>query len=100
MSVAIQMGYEVLARNFRVGRLEGDLLLRGGNQLWIWEVRGRSGRSYPPSQSLSWKKLKCLARLARSVQKRTGEAVRVQLFEWRGSLQEHEWRLFDIDLSC
>jgi putative endonuclease len=42
----IAKGYEVLERNYRVGRAEVDLIVRKGNWLVFVEVKTRSGSRY------------------------------------------------------
>jgi putative endonuclease len=56
------LGYEILARNLRLGRLEVDLLARAGQVLVLVEVRLRSGTRFGrPEETVDWRKRRHLA---------------------------------------
>ena len=58
-------GYEVLARGYRHGRAEVDLVLRQGNILLIFaEIKTRSGGRYGPPETFVSARKKELFRLA------------------------------------
>lgn len=60
-----QKGYSLLARNWRHGRGEIDLVLRKDNTLVFVEVRGRrTGAKIPPYESIRYHKWKVLRRTA------------------------------------
>jgi len=51
-------GFEILARNVRVGRLELDVIARRGGLLVVCEVRSRrSDRVMTPAQSVDYRKV-------------------------------------------
>jgi putative endonuclease len=76
-----QLGYELLARNFRIGRLEADIIARDGESLVLVEVRGRSKATFRPSRMLSAAKSNRLRALANMLQRKWKLPVRVELFE-------------------
>jgi len=58
-------GYEIVARNQRVGHLELDIIAKKGSLLVFCEVRSRSNDTWmTPAQSLSDTKLERLRRAA------------------------------------
>ncbi len=61
-----QQGYRILARNFRIGRDEIDIVARLASELVLVEVRFRSAGLGYAADSLSPKKLKSLRRAHRS----------------------------------
>jgi putative endonuclease len=51
-------GFEIVARNVRVGRLEMDVIARRGSLLVVCEVRSRrSDRLMTPAQSVDYRKV-------------------------------------------
>lgn len=60
-----EKGYRLLARNWRHGRGEIDLILKNANSLVFVEVRGRrSGATVPPYESIRYHKWRVLRRTA------------------------------------
>lgn len=58
-------GFEVLARSYRYGRAEVDLVMRRGNELLVFvEVKTRSGAQYGPPETFVSARKKELFRLA------------------------------------
>jgi len=50
-------GWRVLARNYRLGRREVDLIVRRGDTLAFVEVKTRAGPGFgPPEASVTWRK--------------------------------------------
>jgi hypothetical protein len=90
----------LVARNFRMGRLEGDLLLRDEEgSYFIWEVKGRVSGAYRPSLMISPRKLGFLRLLAGEVQRRTSARVRLQLIELIGMPPRVTSKIFEIENS-
>ncbi|MFD1467429.1 YraN family protein [Hymenobacter caeli] len=73
-------GYEVLARGYRHGRAEVDLVLRQGTALLVFaEVKTRSGGQYGPPETFVSARKKELFRLA---------ATHLQEeLDWRGDIR-------------
>lgn len=62
-----RLGFTILARNARVGRLELDLIARRGELLVVCEVRTRSSREFiDPVATIDSKKVQRVRRAARS----------------------------------
>lgn len=60
-------GWRVLARNFRSGHREIDLIVRRGAVVAFVEVKARSRSDYGhPLQAIDWKKRRDIAAVARS----------------------------------
>lgn len=60
-----QAGYEVLARSYRHGRAEVDLVVRRGQELLVFvEVKTRSGGQYGPPETFVSARKKALFYLA------------------------------------
>lgn len=73
-------GYEIVARNWRCGAGELDLVARQGECLVVVEVRTRRGEAMgPPEESITPAKQARLARLAEAY---------VQAVDWPG-----DWRI-------
>lgn len=54
----VARGFEILARNVRLGRLELDIIARRGALLVVCEVRSRrSARVMTPAQSVDYRKV-------------------------------------------
>lgn len=54
-------GYAILSRNFRWGRLEGDILASRDGYLWLFEVKTRTGAANPqPVHPRQWQHLRKL----------------------------------------
>ena len=75
-----QAGYEVLARGYRHGRAEVDLIVRQGTALLVFvEVKTRSGGQYGPPETFVSTRKKELFRLA---------ATHLQEeLDWRGDIR-------------
>ncbi len=50
-------GYEIVARNARVGRLELDLIARRGRLLVVCEVRSRTSTRFHPADTIDHRKI-------------------------------------------
>lgn len=76
----LALGYEVLARGYRHGRAEVDLVVRRGNELLVFvEVKTRSSGQYGPPETFVSARKKELFRLA---------ATHLQEeLEWRGDIR-------------
>jgi len=76
----IRLGFEVLARGYRHGRAEVDLVLRQGNTLLLFvEVKTRSGSQYGSPETFVSARKKELFRLA---------ATHLQEeLDWRGDIR-------------
>ncbi|WP_426058496.1 YraN family protein [Hymenobacter sp. B1770] len=74
------LGYEVLARSYRQGRAEIDLVLRRGRELLVFvEVKTRSSAQYGPPETFVSARKKELFRLA---------ATHLQEeLDWRGDIR-------------
>jgi putative endonuclease len=60
-------GWEILARNFRVGRKEIDLIVRRGEVVAFVEVKARAGPGYGhPLEAITWAKRREIERVARA----------------------------------
>lgn len=76
----LAQGYEVLARGYRHGRAEVDLIARRGNELLVFvEVKTRSSGQYGPPETFVSARKKELFRLA---------ATHLQEeLDWRGDIR-------------
>ena len=74
------LGYKVLARSYRHGRAEVDLVLRQGNALLVFaEVKTRSSGQFGPPETFVSARKKALFRLA---------ATHLQEeMDWRGDIR-------------
>lgn len=76
----LAQGYEVLARSYRHGRAEIDLVLRRGTELLVFvEVKTRSSGQYGPPETFVSARKKELFRLAAT-------HLQEQL-DWRGDIR-------------
>lgn len=99
------LGYTILARNFRFGRREVDLVVRRGDVVAFVEVKARSGRGYGhPLEAITALKRREVERVARAWQGRHGgpgqryrfDAVGVLIVRGREPIIWHipgAWRL-------
>lgn len=61
----VRLGYKLVARNVRVGRLEIDIIARTANLMVFCEVRGRSNDAWmTPAQSIDPAKVKRIRQAA------------------------------------
>jgi putative endonuclease len=68
-------GWCILARNYRFGHSEIDLIARRGRTVAFVEVKARSGREFGhPLEAIGWAKRKEIERVARSWIARHGTA--------------------------
>ncbi|SFQ33034.1 YraN family protein [Hymenobacter arizonensis] len=76
----LALGYEVMARGYRYGRAEIDLVLRRGSELLVFvEVKTRSSTQYGPPETFVSTRKKELFRLA---------ATHLQEeLDWRGDIR-------------
>ena len=59
-------GWTILARNYRFGRKEIDLIAARGGTLAFVEVKGRRGSGYGhPLEAITWKKRREISQVAR-----------------------------------
>ena len=74
------LGFEVLARSYRYGRAEVDLVVRQGEKLLVFvEVKTRSGGQYGPPETFVSVRKKELFRLAATHLQET--------LDWRGDIR-------------
>lgn len=72
----------MLARNFRLGRKEIDLVARRGEVVAFVEVKTRSGRGYGhPLESITWKKRREIGQVATAWIDRHGRPGDVYRFD-------------------
>jgi len=97
-------GYEILARNYRVGHREVDLIVARGGLVAFVEVKARAGPAYGhPLDAITWAKRREIERVARTWIAGHGKAGNVYRFDavavlWYGqrSVVEHvpdAWRI-------
>lgn len=60
------MGYAIRERNWRLGKIEIDLIVQTGNVVAFVEVKARSGRDMHPADAVTLAKMKSMARGAHS----------------------------------
>jgi putative endonuclease len=99
------VGWEVVDRNFRMGRKEIDLVARRGEVVAFVEVKTRAGLGYGhPLEAITWKKRREIQQVAAAWIDRNGrpgdvyrfDAVAVQLPSGGPPLIEHvedAWRM-------
>lgn len=99
--IAESQGLRLVRRNFRVGRLEGDLLLWCPERqtYLLWEVRGLQNSAFRPSVMLSRNKQERLQRLGTLLQRKLQAKLRIQLFEIQGKLPRVRWALYDLSVA-
>lgn len=73
------LGYEILARNWRMGHLELDIVCRYGNFLIVVEVKTRMSRDENPAELLNWKKRKNLIQAADAFVKKNKLSLEVRI---------------------
>ena len=74
------LGFEVLARGYRHGRAEVDLIVRRGQELLVFvEVKTRSGSQFGPPETFVSARKKELFRLAATHLQET--------MDWRGDIR-------------
>lgn len=98
-------GWEIVGRNFRMGRKEIDLVARRGGVVAFVEVKTRSGLGYGhPLEAITWKKRREIQQVAAAWVDRFGrpeytyrfDAVAVQVRGGGAPLVEHvedAWRM-------
>ena len=75
-------GWTLLARNFRMGRKEIDLVARRGEVVAFVEVKTRAGRGYGhPLEAITWKKRREIRQVAQAWMDRFGRAGDVYRFD-------------------
>ena len=83
-------GYQILARNFRIGRKEIDIIARKCNIIAFVEVKARSGTGCGhPLEAITWKKRREIMQVASAWIDRHGHASLTYRFDavaviWRG----------------
>jgi putative endonuclease len=100
-----EQGWRILARNYRLGHKEVDLVARMGTLVAFVEVKTRAGLGYGhPLEAITWKKRREIAQVARAWIDRHGRAGDLYRFDavavlWEGggppSIEhvEDAWRL-------
>lgn len=98
-------GWEILERNYRMGRKEIDLVARRGEVVAFVEVKTRSGRGYGhPLEAITWRKRREIQQVAQGWIDRHGrpgytyrfDAVAVLLPSGGAAAVEHvedAWRM-------
>ena len=98
-------GWEILDRNFRMGRKEIDLVARRGEVVAFVEVKSRAGTGYGhPLEAITWRKRREIGQVAASWVHRHGspgityrfDAVAVMLRAGAPPVVEHvedAWRM-------
>lgn len=98
-------GWTILARNYRFGRKEIDLIAARGRTLAFVEVKGRRGEAYGhPLEAITWRKQREISQVARHwIHENAGrwdivrfDAIAVREFSGRPPTVEHTpdaWRL-------
>lgn len=98
------LGYTILARNYRVGHKEVDLVIGRGKVVAFVEVKARAGPAYGhPLEAITWAKRREIAHVARAWIAANGKGDGVYRFDavavlWYGqrSVVEHvpdAWRI-------
>ena len=83
-------GYRILARNFRIGRKEIDIIARVANTVAFIEVKARSGAGCGhPLEAITWKKRREIMQVAEAWMDRHGHSALTFRFDaiaviWRG----------------
>lgn len=83
-------GYRILARNFRIGRKEIDIIARQHNIIAFIEVKARSGTGCGhPLEAITWKKRREIMQVASAWIDRHGHSALTYRFDaiaivWRG----------------
>ena len=97
-------GYRIIARNFRVGHKEIDIVARQRNTIAFVEVKARSdiGCGHP-LEAITWKKRREIAQVAHAWIDRHGQPALIYRFDaiaviWRGHVYtiehiENAWAL-------
>lgn len=88
----LRQGYLVRERNWRVGRMEIDLILETGRTIVFVEVKARKGDNQDPVEAVDWKKRQRLVRCAdiylRHLEKRY--EYRFDIVSFTGTSESHK----------
>lgn len=93
----IKEGYAVLARNWRLKRIEIDIIAQKGNEIVFIEVKARSGRDTHPLDAVTLDKMKRMTRGAHVFlsQLKGDYDYRFDIFTLTGNFSDYSVEVFE-----